>query len=246
MRHGGVPAHCLEQKDMSPAELAAAVGSPRSTIDALIKGRAKEPALSEAKAIADALGVSLEEMDAKTFEDAGCSDGRVEQIGLWMFEPAKKIGAALVGACAVAGTALACLQWAGVEFDGFIGAVTNYLPLWFPPTAFAFGICIGWYARGRSQRVSRSERRYLERREQEGLEEDFEKAKMSFCALDANIKALMLAALDKGGAYCNGTDWRFSCYSDAQFIAQFVSTRYIDGDIAKITATPPLDVRRGA
>lgn len=158
-----------------------------------------------------------------------------------MFELAKKIGAALVGACTVAGTALAYLQWAGVEFDGFISAITNYLPLWFPPTAFAFGICIGWYARGRSQRVSRSERKYLERREQERLEEDFEKAKMSFYALDANIKALMLAALDKGGAYCKGTDWRFSGYSDAQFITQFVATRYIDGDIAKITATPLLE-----
>lgn len=119
---------------------------------------------------------------------------------------AGKISAAITGTCTVAGTALAYLQWAGVEFDGFISAVTNYLPLWFPPTAFAFGICIGWYARGRSQRVSRSERKYLERREQERLEEDFEKAKMSFYALDANIKALMLAALDKGGAYCKGTD----------------------------------------
>ena len=119
---------------------------------------------------------------------------------------AGKISAAITGTCTVVGTALAYLQWAGVEFDGFISAVTNYLPLWFPPTAFTFGICIGWYARGRSQRVSRSERKYLERREQERLEEDFEKAKMSFYALDANIKALMLAALDKGGAYCKGTD----------------------------------------
>lgn len=78
MRYGDVLTHYLEQKDMSPAELAAAIGSPRSTINALIKGRAKEPTLSKAKAIADALGVSLEEMAAKTFEDTGCSDGRVE------------------------------------------------------------------------------------------------------------------------------------------------------------------------
>ena len=42
-------------------------------------------------------------------------------------------------------------------------------------------------------------------------------------------------------SYCKGTDWRFSGYSDAQFITQFVSTRYIDGDIAKITATPLLE-----
>lgn len=154
---------------------------------------------------------------------------------------AGKISAAITGTCTVAGTALAYLQWAGVEFDGFISAATNYLPLWFPPTAFTFGICIGWYARGRSQGVSRSERKYLERCEQERLEEDFEKAKASFYALDANIKALMLAALDKGGAYCNGTDWRFSGYSDAPFITQFVATRYIDGDIAKITATPLLE-----
>lgn len=55
-------AHCLEQKGMSPAELAEKVDCPRSTISALLSGRAKEPTLTTAKAIADALGVSLEEM----------------------------------------------------------------------------------------------------------------------------------------------------------------------------------------
>lgn len=38
---------------------------------------------------------------------------------------AGKISAAITGTCTVAGTALAYLQWAGVEFDGFISAVGN-------------------------------------------------------------------------------------------------------------------------
>lgn len=54
---------------MTPAELARAIGSPRSTVSALLSGRAKEPTLGKAKAIADALGVSLEEMARMTYEE---------------------------------------------------------------------------------------------------------------------------------------------------------------------------------
>lgn len=52
----------LVREGITAAELARRIGSPRSTICALLKGRAKEPTLGTAKAIADALGVSLEEM----------------------------------------------------------------------------------------------------------------------------------------------------------------------------------------
>lgn len=69
MEYRDVLAHYLEEKGMTPAELAHAIGSPRSTINALLKGRAKEPTLGKAKAIADALGVSLEEMASMTYEE---------------------------------------------------------------------------------------------------------------------------------------------------------------------------------
>lgn len=69
MEYRDVLAHYLEKKGMTPAELAHAIGSPRSTINALLKGRAKEPTLGKAKAIADALGVPLEEMAKMTYED---------------------------------------------------------------------------------------------------------------------------------------------------------------------------------
>lgn len=69
MEYRYVLARYLEEKDMSPAELAHKIGSPRSTVSALLNGRAKEPTLGKAKAIADALGVSLEEMARKTFGD---------------------------------------------------------------------------------------------------------------------------------------------------------------------------------
>lgn len=69
MEYKDVLAHYLDKKKMRPAELANAIGSPRSTINALLKGRAKEPTLGKAKAIADALGVSLEEMARKTYDE---------------------------------------------------------------------------------------------------------------------------------------------------------------------------------
>lgn len=103
------------------------------------------------------------------------------------------------------------------------------------------GFGIGWAARGRSQRMTRAERRYLKKREEEDRRRGFEEAKRLFYQLDPNLKALMLAALDKGGAYCDGDDWRLNRLPDDPFISQFVETRYIDGDVAKITALPPLD-----
>lgn len=68
MEYREVLAHYLEEKNVSQAELARRIGSPRSTISALLNGRAKEPTLSTAKAIADALGVSLEEMATMVYE----------------------------------------------------------------------------------------------------------------------------------------------------------------------------------
>lgn len=69
MEYRDVLAYYLEKQGMTPAELAHAIGSPRSTVNALLKGRAKEPTLGKAKAIADELGVSLEEMARMTYED---------------------------------------------------------------------------------------------------------------------------------------------------------------------------------
>lgn len=108
------------------------------------------------------------------------------------------------------------------------------------------GFGIGWFARGRSQRMTRAERRYLKKREEEAQRKGFEDAKRSFYQLDPELKALMLAALDKGSAYCDGDDWRFNRLPDDPFISQFVETRYIDGDVAKITALPPLNEFRKA
>ena len=70
MEYRDVLAYYLEKKGMTPSELAHAIGSPRSTINALLKGRAKEPTLGKAKAIADALGVSLEEMARMTYDES--------------------------------------------------------------------------------------------------------------------------------------------------------------------------------
>ena len=108
------------------------------------------------------------------------------------------------------------------------------------------GFGIGWAAHGRSQRMTRAEQRYLKKREEEAQRKGFEEAKRLFYQLSPDLKALMLAALDKGGAYCDGDEWRFERMPDNPFIARFVETRYIDGDVAKITALPLLEEFRRA
>ena len=67
MEYRDVLSYYLERQGISPAELARRIDSPRSTVDALLKGRAKEPTLGKAKAIADALGVPLDEMADMVF-----------------------------------------------------------------------------------------------------------------------------------------------------------------------------------
>ena len=52
----------LDKQGVSAAELARRLGTSRSSICELTSGRSKEPTLGKAKAIADALGVTLEEM----------------------------------------------------------------------------------------------------------------------------------------------------------------------------------------
>lgn len=69
MEYRYVLANYLAERNMTPAELSRAIGSPKSTVSALLSGRAKEPTLGKAKAIADALGVSLDEMARKTYEE---------------------------------------------------------------------------------------------------------------------------------------------------------------------------------
>lgn len=75
MEYKDVLSYYLGERGITPAELARRIESPRSTVDALLKGRAKEPTLGKAKAIADALGVSLEEMASMVFDDANDEEG---------------------------------------------------------------------------------------------------------------------------------------------------------------------------
>lgn len=59
----------LVKQGVSAAELARRLNTSRSSIGELTSGRSKEPTLGKAKAIADALGVSLEEMVDMMYED---------------------------------------------------------------------------------------------------------------------------------------------------------------------------------
>lgn len=59
----------LDAAGMSQAELARRIGSPKSTITALVKGRAKEPTLGTARRIAHALGVTLDDFAALVYPE---------------------------------------------------------------------------------------------------------------------------------------------------------------------------------
>ena len=60
--YGEVLKRCLEKSGMSQSKLAQMVGCSTSQISEYISGRSREPTLSRAKKIADALGVPLDEM----------------------------------------------------------------------------------------------------------------------------------------------------------------------------------------
>lgn len=69
MKYGEVLDHYIKATGISRVELARRVGMGRSQITELIKGDTKEPGLTRAKLIADALGVSLNDMLDMMFEE---------------------------------------------------------------------------------------------------------------------------------------------------------------------------------
>lgn len=61
MTYGEALEYLIEKSGISRAEVARRAKMGRSQITDLIAGRTKEPSLSRAKAIADALGVKIED-----------------------------------------------------------------------------------------------------------------------------------------------------------------------------------------
>lgn len=51
----------MNRKGMTQTDLAAKSGVRKSTINELVKGRSKEPTLTKAKALADALEITLQD-----------------------------------------------------------------------------------------------------------------------------------------------------------------------------------------
>lgn len=60
MTYGDVLAHVIADSGMTRAEVARRAGIGRSQITDLTNGRIMEPSISKAKAIADALGVTVQ------------------------------------------------------------------------------------------------------------------------------------------------------------------------------------------
>lgn len=62
MTFGEMLLKLMEEKGINQTELARRSGISKQSITELVKGRTKEPTFSKAKAIADALDITLEEM----------------------------------------------------------------------------------------------------------------------------------------------------------------------------------------
>lgn len=71
MTYGEVLSHFITETGVSKAELARRVGISRSQITELTNGSTKEPGLTRAKLIADALGVPLDDMLDMMFDNGG-------------------------------------------------------------------------------------------------------------------------------------------------------------------------------
>ena len=99
--------------------------------------------------------------------------------------------------------------------------------------AASFGFALGWLARGRASSMPKPSKDEIRREAERNHEEGVRAIKR----LPPSVKALMLATLTKGAAYCDMDDWEFSPLSSDPFYTQFLETEYIDGDRAKITAT---------
>ena len=69
MTYGEVVLFYLEELGVSQSELARRMGTGRQTINSIIKGGRRGPTLDTALAIADALGISLQDMVDKMKED---------------------------------------------------------------------------------------------------------------------------------------------------------------------------------
>ena len=74
MTFGEVVTYYLNQLDVSQSELARRMGTGRQTLNSIIKGNRRGPRLDTAIAIADALGIPLQEMIDKMKEDDSGED----------------------------------------------------------------------------------------------------------------------------------------------------------------------------
>lgn len=75
MTYGEVLSLYLKELNVSQNELARRLDTNTSTVNALIRGRAKSPTLKMAREIASALGVSLQEMVDRMDETASEANG---------------------------------------------------------------------------------------------------------------------------------------------------------------------------
>lgn len=69
MTFGEVVTHYLNELGMSQSELARRIGTGRQTINSIINGGRRGPTLETALAIADALGVPIQDMVDKMKEE---------------------------------------------------------------------------------------------------------------------------------------------------------------------------------
>lgn len=111
------------------------------------------------------------------------------------------------------------------------------------------GFFFGWNAKGsvehkdaaqKPRRVTRKEKRALKEQKKERIEQSRSDAASTIMQLNPDDRALLVVMAAGMTAYGRGMDWRCPYWGE-EFFAQFFKVAYMDGDIAKITATPLLE-----
>lgn len=77
---------------------------------------------------------------------------------------AKAIGAAIIAIATVLGGVGSFAQWAGIEFNGAVGAAIDAAPAWLPAASLLLGVLIGWNAKKwMANRDGRQSKRRIEK-----------------------------------------------------------------------------------
>ncbi len=152
----------------------------------------------------------------------------------------KAIGSAVLAVAAVLGGVGSFAQWAGIEFSGVVGTAIDAAPAWLPAASLILGVLIGWNAKKRHELMS-----YHAPLDPIILEsKTMKKSREVIADMEAELKALLMATVDKGTAYADSSEWRSYLNFQEDYLNQFLEWNYADDNITLLKPTDRLAALR--